>query len=91
MLAVNTGTVATEDDDILVTRALATKWKPDFYDRLVMEVASEKESLVALAAPNSKNVYCPYDGGMDVFSFSVTPSDLQKKFSGWLSDRPDKL
>ena len=91
MLAVNTGTVATEDDDILVTRALETKWKPDFYERLVTEVASERESLVALAAPNSKNVYCPYDGGMDVFSFSVSPSDLEKKFSGWLSDRPDKL
>ena len=91
MLPVNPGAVAGEDADIPVTRALATTWKPDFYDRLVSEVASERENLVAVAAPGSKNVYCPYDGGMDVFSFSVSPSQLQKKFPTWLSGRADKL
>jgi hypothetical protein len=91
MLRVSAGATATEDDDILVTRALETTWKPDFYDRLVREVANEQECLVALAAPSSKNVYCPYDGGMDIFVFSNTTSQLEKKFSAWLSNRPDKL
>ncbi|MCV2349495.1 hypothetical protein [Paucibacter sp. Y2R2-4] len=91
MLPVNTGAVAREDDDILVTRALVTTWKPDFFDRLVREVANEQESLVAFAAPGSQNVYCPYDGGMDIFVFSTTPVQLEKKFPNWLSDRQDKL
>jgi len=91
MLQVNPGALATEDDNVLVTRALVTTWRPDFYDRLVREVASEQECLVALAAPGSKNVYCPYDGGMDIFTFSVTPAALEKKFPTWLSQRPDKL
>lgn len=91
MLQVNAGVLAKEDDDTLITRALETTWKPDFYDRLVREVASEQECLIALAAPDSKNIYCPYDGGMDVFSFSVTPAELEKKFPTWLSERPDKL
>ena len=90
-LQVNAGVVAKEEDDILVTRALETTWKPDFYDRLVREVASEQECLVALAAPGSKNVYCPYHGGMDVFAFSVSAAELEKKFPTWLSERPDKL
>ncbi len=91
LLPVNPGAAATDDSDILITRALVTKWKPDFYDRLVWEVAVEEESLVALVAPGSRNVYCPYDGGMDIFSFSVAPSQLAKQFSAWMSDRPDKL
>lgn len=90
MLPVNTGAVAIEDDDILVTRALVTTWKPDFYDRLVREVACEHECLVSLVAPRSKNVYCPYDGGMDIFVFSHTPSELERRFPTWLSKRPDK-
>ncbi len=91
MLSANPGAVAREEAEILVTRALATKWKPDFFDRLVSEIASEQEFLVALAAPSSRNVYCPYDGGMDIFSFSVNPSHLEKRFPAWMSDRPDKL
>jgi hypothetical protein len=91
LFPVSPGTVGRKDDDILTTRALETTWKPDFFDRLVEEVANEQEVLVALAAPSSKNVYCPYDGGMDIFAFSLAPSQLENKFSSWLSDRPDKL
>jgi hypothetical protein len=89
-LRVNPGTVA-EEDDVLVTRALETTWKPDFHDRLVRDVASELDCMVAVAAPGSKNIYCPYDGGMDIFAFSTTPAALESKFSAWLSGRPDRL
>ena len=88
---VNPETVAREDDDVLVTRALVTTWKPDFYDRLVQEIAHDLEYMVTLVSPASKNVYCPYDGGMDVFVFSRGVPELEAKFSAWLSDRPDRL
>lgn len=89
-LPVSAGVVS-EDNEVLVTRGLETTWKPDFFDRLVAEVATEQERHVALVAPSSKNVYCPYDGGMDIFAFSTTPAALEKKFSSWLSEREDRL
>jgi len=88
---VNPETVAREDDDVLVTRALVTTWKPDFYDRLVQEIAHDLEYMVTLVSPASKNVYCPYDGGMDIFVFSRGVPELEAKFSAWLSGRPDRL
>jgi len=88
---VNPETVAREVDDVLVTRALVTTWKPDFYGRLVREVAHDWERMVTLVSPASKNVYCPYDGGMDIFVFSRSIPELEAKFSAWLSSRPDRL
>ena len=56
-----------------------------------MDVANEEERLVAIASPASRNIFCPYDGGMDIFTFSVPCSGLEEKYSTWLSTRADKL
>ena len=42
-LQANYGAVAAENDDFLVTRALVTTWKPDFFELLVQEVSQELE------------------------------------------------
>ena len=90
-LPVNHGAVAAEDDDFLVTRALVTTWKPDFFELLVQEVSQELEHMIAIASPQSQNIYCPYDGGMDIFVSSIGPAELEAGFPQWQSKRPDKL
>ena len=87
----NPDTVATGDDDLFLSRALVTSWKPDFFELLVREVSEEREYMVTIASPDTQNIYCPYDGGMDIFVSSVSPSALGAQFLLWQSERPDKL
>lgn len=90
-LPANPGAVAHDNDDHYLVRALVTHWRPDFFEELVVLIADEKESGVALVSPATRNTYCPYDGGIDIFSFTIQRLDLQVKFSDWLSKRADKL
>jgi hypothetical protein len=90
-LPANPGSVAHDDDDHYAVRALVTRWRPDFFEELVVLVADEKESGVALVSPATRNTYCPYDGGMDIFSFATQRLDLETKFPDWLPKRADKL
>ncbi|RYD60307.1 MAG: hypothetical protein EOP58_16580 [Sphingomonadales bacterium] len=83
LLPVSEGAIAL-DDDMLLVRALETTWEPDFFDRLVEDVATEEDHLIALVAPASKNILCPYDGGMDVFVHSMPPSALNLRFANWM-------
>ena len=72
-------------------RAIVTSWIPDFFADLNQRIADEQDSGVAFISPTTKNIYCPYDGGMDIFSFSISPQSLEEKFRHWMSGRPDKL
>ena len=47
-----------------------------------------------LEAGDSLEVFledCPYDGGMDVFSFSIQAAELAERYKLWQSSRPDRL
>lgn len=79
------------DDPPLHVRALATRWKPDFFETLVALVAAQEAVGLSLVSPATGNMLCPYDGGMDVFSFSVEPGVLATRFASWCSSRPDGL
>jgi hypothetical protein len=67
-----------------------TTWVPGFFDVLTRQIADWQESGITFVAPSTKNIYCPYDGGMDVFVFSVSPSGLESKFRSWMSSREDR-
>jgi len=79
------------EDDHYFVRALTTTWIPDFFEVLTRQVADWKESGITFVAPSTRNIYSPYDGGMDVFAFSVSPSVLEGKFRSWMSEREDRL
>ena len=79
-----------EGNDLYCVRVLVTTWIPDFFNTLTKEVADWKVSGIAFVSPSTKNIFCPYDGGMDVFSFSVSPSTLEDKYRSWMSSRQDK-
>ena len=79
-----------EDEHVLV-RAEVTEWKPTFFDNLVRNVADEIERHIAFVSPKTRNIYAPYDGGLDVFSFSTSLAALKIRFGAWRSPRADQL
>lgn len=80
-----------DDEDRMYVRALVSKWKPDFFEAAIRLLADWKEVGVSFVSPSTKNIFCPYDGGMDIFTFSISPEELRARFAGWLSTRPDGL
>jgi len=81
----------TEDEDRMYVRALVSRWKPDFFEAAIRLLANWQEVGISFASPSTKNIFCPYDGGMDVFAFSVAPEELRVRFAGWRSARPDGM
>jgi hypothetical protein len=90
-LPAHLGAKSTDEDEILSVRALTTAWQPDFYLELLHQIADDRETGISFVAPQSKNIYCPYDGGLDVFSFSVSAAEPATRYSQWQSSRPDRL
>lgn len=90
-LPVRVGAQLADEDEILSVRALTTTWQPDFFLELLQQIADDRESGVSFVSPHSRNIYCPYDGGMDLFTFSVSAAELAARYSGWQSSRPDRL
>jgi len=90
-LPANLSSAAPDDDDHYYVRALVSRWRPDFFGVLVRQIADEEEYGVTFVSPATRNTYCPYDGGMDIFSFATPSLGLEATFSGWRSHRADKL
>jgi hypothetical protein len=72
-------------------RALVSTWKPDFFDTAVRLIADGEEVGISFVSPATGNMLCPYDGGMDVFAFSIAPDELRTRFPLWLSSLPSGL
>jgi len=87
-LPANPNSVCAADDDHYCVRALATRWKPDFFEVLVLNVSNELEYGISFVSPRTRNVYSPYDGGID--TFSTAPELLEEKFPYWQSTRHDR-
>jgi len=90
-LPANPGVVIPEDDDHYRVRASVTLWQPGFFEDIVQAVADEKVWGLCFASPGSSSVYCPYDGGMDVFVSPERCIGIATKFSHWKSGRQDGL
>jgi len=80
-----------DDEDRMHVRALVSKWKPDFFEAAIRLLADWQEVGVSFVSPATRNIFCPYDGGMDVFTFSIVPEELRTRFASWRSARPDGL
>jgi len=72
-------------------RALVTRWRPDFFEASVRLMADWQAGGVSFVSPATSNIFYPYDGGMDVFAFSIHPDELRARFPGWLSPHPSGL
>lgn len=79
------------DNDHYCVRALVTSWIPDFFATLTAQVAEWKVAGITFVSPATKNIYSPYDGGMDVFPCSMSTRALEDKYKSWMSRREDKL
>jgi hypothetical protein len=81
----------TDDEDRFYVRALVSKWKPDFFEESIRLIADWQEVGISFVSPSTRNTFCPYDGGMDVFTFSIAPEALGSRFAAWQSARPDGM
>jgi hypothetical protein len=90
-LPANPGVVSPEDDDFYSVRASVSTWQPAFFENIVQAAADEKVWGLCFASPGSKNIYCPYDGGMDVFISPDLCVSIAAQFSHWKSSREDGL
>jgi hypothetical protein len=81
----------TEKDDLYSVRALVTTWPPKFFNTLIRLVADDKLRYISFVSPVSKNIYCPYDGGMDIFTFPGHLKELEIKYRDWQSKESSKL
>jgi len=86
-----TESLGQDGEDRMHVRALVSKWKPDFFEAAIRLLADWQEVGISFVSPSTKNIFCPYDGGMDVFTFSIAPEDLRSRFARWRSARPDGL
>lgn len=80
-----------DEEDRMYVRALVSHWKPDFFEAAIRLLADWKVVGITFVSPATKNIFCPYDGGMDVFTRSIAPEELRARFTDWLSPRPDGL
>ncbi len=92
MIRLPTGLDVQEDEDgYYCVRAFVTSWVPQCFSLLTRQIADWEEAGVTLVSPATRNTYCPYDGGMDVFPGAGSPSTLEAKFRSWMSLREDKM
>ena len=71
--------------------ATSSNWKPGSLDELFADIANDQERAI-LFSKEKQTVLAPYDGGFDVISLQPGKiSDLERKYRGWMSSRPDKL
>lgn len=80
-----------EHDDIYCVGYSLVTWKPAKFSSLVTAVADEETYGVAVVSMSTKNIYCPYDGGADIFVFNRSPEVVRTHFKEWLSSRADFL
>lgn len=80
-----------EDDDLFKVWCAPVFWKPSNFEALVRSVADEELFGISIVSTRSMNVYCPYDGGADILSFSQSVETVRGMFSEWLSARSDGL
>ena len=67
-------------------------WQPNRFRGLLLDVAEEQDSGVSFVAKSSGNMFAPYDGGSDGFSFDLALlKRLKHEFEPWLSPRDDGL
>lgn len=85
-----------EDDLESVSRATfryrAFRWRPAEFDREIVATARDEVGPIAVLSLSTSGVYCPYDGGADLFvpeAGDVEP--LRALFKEWLSELPSRL
>ena len=63
----------------------AFKWTPEMFNKLFRKVADWKVVNMMLLDTNTHRLYCPYEGGADVFLASPGERDSYKaKYKDWL-------
>ena len=63
------------------------RWRPGDFDDEILAAARGELGRLAIFAPHTRGIYCPYDGGVDVFL--AEPADtvaIKRLLAAWCSD-----
>lgn len=61
-------------------------WNPVAFERRLVLTAQDASGPLAVLSRKTGGIYCPYDGGMDVFLASAELRDrLRERFASWAS------
>lgn len=77
-------------DDIVPERFFITSatWRPGTHDRMIEDVAEDRYRVVVMSHATG-SLYCPYDGGADLFLTSLAQRRaLAERFADWRPRAP---
>lgn len=78
------------DEDTVTFFAARTVWDPEQFNAALHAIAEDR--FRALWASEKGEVFCPYDGGVDlILRPSARVAELRTKFEAWLSMHPKRL
>lgn len=81
-----------DEEDTWYSWAAETTWRSGAFRDLLLDVAEDRDWGVLFISEASGNIFAPYDGGADGFSFdSDLLARLKTEFQPWLSSREDGL
>ncbi len=68
------------------------RWQSGSMSKEFAAVALDECDPLVVLSPNTGEVFCPYDGGMDLILASASRvSEARERFSDWVSDLPSGL
>lgn len=84
-------TLGSEPDEMFMVWARVDTWRPRYFGKVIGKISRDRESLITLVSPASKRMFCPYDGGMDIFAEDALVKNLSATYIRWKSGRSDYL
>ncbi len=70
----------------------ALRWRPGIFDQEIQSVACDEVGGLAVFSPATGAVFCPYDGGADLFAPDAADAEvLRVMFKKWSSKLPSGL
>jgi hypothetical protein len=78
-----------EDEDRLACWAASIQWRFEDFAEVVRKKVEDQIVHVAFHSLQTDSLYCPYDGGADVFSLNTEfLAAIRSRFRGWRSPHP---
>ena len=75
-----------QSEEVIYSYVTEGYWDFDTFIDLIKQVANDEVRHISFHSHKTDAMYCPYDGGADVFSFDESfMNDIRSKFTHWKS------
>lgn len=81
-----------DEETRVFTRSAETRWDFDTFQPWIRLRSEDQLAWISFHSLSTDRLYCPYDGGADIFSADKAGlSAIRKQFSDWKSSHPEGL